>query len=97
MLNLFRRSGYSRIMSDDDSDPLLELATPRWRRRSSIICLVVFLVGLVSLVTAILLGYFTVIKNDSVGRILDWALALLGIGHGCCKSTFSFLDPVHFV
>jgi len=53
-------------MSGDDRDPLLEEETPRWRRRSSVVCMIVFLVGLVSLVSAILVGYFTVIKNDTV-------------------------------
>ena len=74
-------------MSGDDRDPLLEEETPRWRRRSSVVCMIVFLVGLVSLVSAILVGYFTVIKNDTVGKkLFDWIISVFG--PGCRKLTF---------
>ena len=55
-------------MSDEDRDPLLEVTTSRWHRRSSVICFLVFLVGLLSLVTALLLGYFGFVKSDAIGK-----------------------------
>jgi len=53
-------------MSEDDRDPLLEVTTSRWHRRSSVICLLVFLTGLVCLVTALLVGYFGLVKSDAI-------------------------------
>ena len=55
-------------MSDEDRDPLLEVTTSRWHRKSSVICFLVFLVGLLSLVTALLVGYFGFVKSDAIGK-----------------------------
>lgn len=63
-------------MSEDDRDPLLEVTTSRWHRRSSVICLLVFLTGLVCLVTALLVGYFGFVKSDAVGKVLYHLLLL---------------------
>jgi len=44
-------------MSEEDREPLLEEATPRWQRKSSLVCLGLVVVGGLALVTAILLSY----------------------------------------
>jgi len=54
-------------MSDSDLSPLLESAGPRWRRRSTLICLALLGVGLACLATAITLSYFLLVNKDVVG------------------------------
>jgi len=44
-------------MSGEDREPFLEPTTPRWRRRPSLICLGLLLVGGIALFTAVLLSY----------------------------------------
>ena len=46
-------------MSEEDSAPLLEVASASWRRRSSLLCTALLLLGGAALVTAVLVSYFS--------------------------------------
>jgi len=46
-------------MSEEDSAPLLEVASASWRRRTSLLCTALLLLGGAALVTAVLLSYFS--------------------------------------
>ena len=45
-------------MGEEDREPFIESDTPRWRNKSSLICLGLTVVGGIAMVTAILLSYF---------------------------------------
>jgi len=50
-----------------DLDPLLEEASPRWRRRSAFICLAIFSFGCLALAAAILASFLLLKNNNAVG------------------------------
>jgi len=49
-----------------DSDPLLEVASPHWRRRSAFLCLSIFFCGCLALAAAIIASYFLLYHKDVV-------------------------------
>jgi len=57
-------------MSGEDREPLLEEASPRWRRKSSLLCLGLVMVGGLALVTAILLSYSHYWDNSPAVKVL---------------------------
>ena len=57
-------------MSGEDREPLLEEASPRWRRKSSLLCLGLVIVGGLALVTAILLSYSHYWDNSPAVKVL---------------------------
>jgi len=50
-----------------DVEPLLDEASPRWRRRSAFICLAIFSCGCLALAAAILASYFLLQQKNVVG------------------------------
>eukprot|EP00092_Neocalanus_flemingeri_P026367 GFUD01028583.1.p1 GENE.GFUD01028583.1~~GFUD01028583.1.p1 ORF type:complete len:338 (-),score=73.61 GFUD01028583.1:163-1176(-) len=50
-----------------DTDPLLDEASPRWRRRSAFICLAIFSCGCLALASAIIASYFLLYHKNVVG------------------------------
>jgi len=50
-----------------DSEPLLEEASPNWRRRSAFICIGIFFCGCLALASAILASYFLLYSKNVVG------------------------------
>ena len=60
---------YHRNLSMSDSDPLLEVASPHWRRRSAFLCLAIFFCGCLALAAAITASYFLLYNKDVVGRL----------------------------
>jgi len=70
-----------------DTQPLLvEEATPTWRRRSNILCLVIFGIGLISLLGAILAGYSLFIHKNAIG------LKVLALNTWGMPKTFGSVD-----
>jgi len=56
------------MSSDSDGEPLLlEEATPRWRKRSSLLCLALFSCGCLALAAAITASYFLYIHKNAIG------------------------------
>jgi len=57
-------------MSSDSSENqplLLEEATPRWRKRTSLLCIVIFIFGCVALAAAITAGYLLYVRKYAIG------------------------------
>merc|ERR1712215_124910 len=65
--DLIRVVSFNRGQSMSDSEPLLEEASPNWRRRSAFICIGIFLCGCLALASAILASYFLLYSKNVVG------------------------------
>lgn len=51
---------------NDEGVPLLEVENSRWRRRSTMVCITVFLLGLVGLIGSILACYFLMVSTNAI-------------------------------
>jgi len=62
---------------NDEGVPLLEVENSRWRRRSTMVCITVFLLGLVGLIGSILACYFLMVSSNAIRKSLFFYLLIV--------------------